>query len=97
MRLGHYEEAANALEKATSTWDPTAYMWNNLGMAYEHLDKLELARAAYRQASDLGSNSAEESLVRLEGVDSIAELADPEAEEAADEVSNDEVAPEPVE
>jgi hypothetical protein len=40
-------------------------------MAYEHLDLLDEARAAYRQAADLGSEKAAASLVRLEGVTTI--------------------------
>jgi tetratricopeptide (TPR) repeat protein len=68
---GRYQEAAEALENATSGADPKPYMWNNLAMAYEHLDLLDEARAAYRQAADLGSEKAAASLVRLEGVTSI--------------------------
>ncbi len=67
----NFEEAAEALENATSGSNPTAYMWNNLGMAYEHLDMISEARAAYRQASDIGSLKAEASLERLEGVVSL--------------------------
>jgi Flp pilus assembly protein TadD len=68
---GRYQEAAEALENATSGADPKGYMWNNLAMAYEHLDLLDEARAAYRQAADLGSEKAAASLVRLEGVTTI--------------------------
>ncbi len=67
-----WEEAADALEHATGGDHPTAYMWNNLAIAYEHLDKLGEARAAYRQASELGSDKADASLERLEGVITIA-------------------------
>ena len=66
-----YQDAAEALESATSSGTPKAYMWNNLGMAYEHLNLIAEARAAYRQASELGSAKAEASVVRLEGVESL--------------------------
>jgi Flp pilus assembly protein TadD len=68
-----YDAAVDALERATSGRGVTPHMWNNLGLAYEHLDRLEEARAAYRQAADAGSEKAAQSLKRLEGVRSIAE------------------------
>ncbi|HUH05916.1 MAG TPA: tetratricopeptide repeat protein [Kofleriaceae bacterium] len=61
-----YDEASRALEAATSGDAPTAYMWNNLALAYEHLDEVERARAAYRRAKELGSDAARQSLARLE-------------------------------
>ncbi len=66
-----YEGAVEALEAATSGAAPTSYMWNNLGMAYEHLDQIVLARASYRQASELGSGRAQDNFDRLEGVVSL--------------------------
>ena len=45
-----YEDAVDALEEATELEPVEPYMWNNLGMAYEHLDRLEEARDAYKQA-----------------------------------------------
>jgi Flp pilus assembly protein TadD len=66
-----YEESVTALENATTGRKPTSYMWNNLGMAYEHLDMLVEARAAYRQGADLGSTKAQANLARLEGVVSL--------------------------
>jgi tetratricopeptide (TPR) repeat protein len=46
-------------------------MWNNLGMAYEHLDRLDEARDAYKQALELKGERAHENLARLAGVKSI--------------------------
>jgi Flp pilus assembly protein TadD len=66
-----WEDAAGALENATSGAKPTDYMWNNLGMAYEHLDRIREARAAYRQAVELGSAKGQANLERLEGVTSL--------------------------
>lgn len=71
INLERWQEAAEALENATSTAAPKAYMYNNLAIAYEHLDMLDEARAAYRQSSELGSDKAAASLIRLEGVESI--------------------------
>ncbi len=82
--LERYEEAVTALEMATSGSKPRAYMWNNLGMAYEHLDRLVEARAAYRQGADSGSDKAEISLARLEGVVSLEAVSvAPEEEDGA--------------
>jgi tetratricopeptide (TPR) repeat protein len=47
------------------------YTWNNLGMAYEHMDQLDDARAAYRKADKLGSPVAAGHLHRLQGVKSV--------------------------
>jgi Flp pilus assembly protein TadD len=46
-------------------------MYNNLGMAYEHLDRLDEAREAYQKAAELKSKPATENLARLQGVKSI--------------------------
>ena len=35
------KDAVDALEEATQLEPVEPYMWNNLGMAYEHLDRLE--------------------------------------------------------
>jgi Flp pilus assembly protein TadD len=70
-QLGRWDEAVAALEHATGGERPEPYMWNNLGQAYERSDKLELARAAYRQGAKAGSKVAEASLARLEGVTSV--------------------------
>ena len=57
--------------------EPVApYMWNNLGMAYEHLDRLDEARDAYKQAvaaaaDDAGGAVAKGNLTRLAGVQSV--------------------------
>ncbi len=48
-----------------------AYMWNNLGMAYEHLERLAESRDAYQAAADLQAGRAVESLARLKGVKTV--------------------------
>ena len=50
-------------------------MWNNLGMAYEQLDRLDDARVAYGNAVEMESDLARESLARLEGVKSVIRTA----------------------
>ncbi len=77
LQQQRYQEAAEALESATSTQSPKSFMWNNLAMAYEHLDMLDEARAAYRQAIESGSDKAEASLARLEGVVSLKPKSEP--------------------
>jgi Flp pilus assembly protein TadD len=96
MEEEDYEAAAEALEAATSGASPTGYMWNNLGMAYEHLDRITLARASYRQASELGSERAEENFKRLEGVVSLV-VEDEELIEAEVVDPNIDAVPESVE
>ncbi len=51
-------------------------MWNNLGMAYERLDRIVEARAAYEKGSETGSTLATVHLERLEGVTSVAQGGD---------------------
>jgi hypothetical protein len=46
-------------------------MWNNLGTAYEHLDLLDDARAAFDHGGARGSREALASRKRLEGVKTI--------------------------
>jgi Flp pilus assembly protein TadD len=79
-QLGRWDEAVAALEHATGGDKPEPYMWNNLGQAYEHADKLELARAAYRQGAKAGSKPSEESLARLEGVTTVGVQAKSEGD-----------------
>jgi len=50
-------------------------MWNNLGMAYEQVDRLDDARVAYGNAVEMNSDLARESLTRLEGVKSVIRTA----------------------
>ena len=50
-------------------------MWNNLGMAYEHLDRLQEARDAYSNAIEMESGRARDSLARLKGVESVIRTA----------------------
>jgi hypothetical protein len=50
-------------------------MWNNLGMAYEQLDRLEDARDAYDKAVTMESDRAGASLARLKGVKSVVRTA----------------------
>jgi Tfp pilus assembly protein PilF len=61
------EEFRAAIERGLST----DYTWNNLGMAYEHMDQLDDARDAYRKAGQKGSPYAPLHLKRLEGVKSV--------------------------
>jgi len=79
-----YGDAVAALERATSGAIVTGYMWNNLGMAYEHLDRLDEARAAYGQGADAGSELAMSNGTRLEGVESIATPAAVAATDSTD-------------
>ncbi len=67
-----WQAAADALEAACDADEVEPYMWNNLGMAYEHLDRLDEARAAYDQGAAGGSEAAKASRARLQGVKSIA-------------------------
>jgi Flp pilus assembly protein TadD len=98
MEEEDYEAAADALEAATSGTSPTGYMWNNLGMAYEHLDRIALARASYRQAADLGSERAQDNFDRLEGVVSlVVESADVEETQVDEFDETIEVVPEAAE
>ena len=93
MEEGNYEEAVEALEAATSGASPTSYMWNNLGMAYEHLDRITLARASYRQAAEQGSGRAQDNFDRLEGVVSLVvePMGQPEDEVLSDSDTASEV------
>jgi tetratricopeptide (TPR) repeat protein len=83
IQRGDYARAAEVLERATAGTAVTHYMWNNLGMAYEHLDRLVEARAAYEKAQELGSELAPHHLARLQGVESVQRPSlpvDPQAE-----------------
>ena len=75
---GKYEDALEALESATDLEPVEPYMWNNLGMAYEHLDRLDEAREAYEEGAAAGSVAAKDNRERLEGVESIATREDDE-------------------
>lgn len=72
LLLEKYEDAAEHLAEATRRSGATGYMFNNLGTALEHLDRLDEARAAYEAAGKLGSKEAVASRKRLEGVKTIA-------------------------
>ena len=72
LLLKQYEDAAEHLAEATSRNGATGYMFNNLGTALEHLDRLDDARMAYEAGGKLGSKEAMSSRKRLEGVTSIA-------------------------
>jgi tetratricopeptide (TPR) repeat protein len=76
-----WADAAEALEVATGGDAPTAYMWNNLGLAYEKLDRLEEARAAYRQAADRGSDLGKAGVARIDELIAVPATV---AEEAID-------------
>src|SRR4029078_6625346 len=70
-----FEEAVDALEQAVEMDPVEAYMWNNLGMAYEQVDRLDDARVAYSNAVEMESDLARESLARLKGVKSVIRTA----------------------
>ena len=75
MRTRQWPDAVDALERAVDAAQVEPYMWNNLGMAYEHLDRIREARAAYRQAAGLGSAKGSDNMSRLEGVRSLTPAA----------------------
>jgi tetratricopeptide (TPR) repeat protein len=66
-----YYSAAEEFKAAIERGLSTDYVWNNLGMAYEHMDQLDDARDAYRKAGQKGSPYAPLHLKRLEGVKSV--------------------------
>ena len=78
-KMGDWEEAVEALERATSGDQIEAYMWNNLGIAYEHVDRVIEARAAYEHAAKRHHEAAKQNLARLEAgksLDDTAEIPD---------------------
>lgn len=77
LQRKHYREAVDALVEATARQGVEGYMWNNLGTAYEHLDLLDDARAAFEAGGKLGSKEALASRKRLQGVKTIVVKADP--------------------
>jgi tetratricopeptide (TPR) repeat protein len=80
LALKQYKEAVDALVMATTKKGVEGYMWNNLGTAYEQLDQLDNARAAFDKGGTLGSKEALASRKRLEGVKSILVVkAEPKA------------------
>ena len=64
---GKYDDAIDALEVATEHEPVEGFMWNNLGIAYEHVDRLDDAREAFRKGADMENDNARESLARLAG------------------------------
>src|SRR5262249_54206662 len=66
-----WDDALDELEKATTLTPVKPFMWNNLGVVLEHLDRLDEARAAYQKAADGGADNAKASVVRLQGVKTI--------------------------
>jgi Tfp pilus assembly protein PilF len=71
MHRQHWDAAVVALEKACETPTsadhiPQAYMFNNLGAAYEHVGRQVDAIAAYRKAAARGSATAKASLARMD-------------------------------
>ena len=53
IEKGLWEEARMHLERAISRDSTSAALYNNLGILYEHMGRLEEAEAAYRKAVDL--------------------------------------------
>src|SRR4029079_5618245 len=66
LLLKRYDDAAEHLTQAPSRDGATGYMFNNLGTALEHLDKLDDARTAYEMGGTLGSKEASSSSKRLD-------------------------------
>src|SRR5262249_7579324 len=66
-----WDDALSEMEQATSLEPVKPYMWNNLGIVLEHLDRLDEARAAYQKGADGGADKAKSSVARLEGVKTI--------------------------
>jgi Flp pilus assembly protein TadD len=77
LQRKHYREAVDALVEATARQGVEGYMWNNLGTAYEQIDLLDDARAAFEAGGKLGSKEALASRKRLQGVKTIVVKADP--------------------
>jgi tetratricopeptide (TPR) repeat protein len=68
LTLIHQERFAEAIEplrRAVTLNDAVDFMHNNLGVALERTGRLDEAQEAYAQASGLGSEKAEVSLVRV--------------------------------
>ena len=84
LQRKHYREAVDALVEATARPGAEGYMWNNLGTAYEQLDLLDDARAAFDAGGKLGSKEALASRKRLQGVKTIVVKADPSKQGGAD-------------
>ena len=78
--IASFEKAVDSLEEAVELEPVMAYTWNNLGMAYEQLDRLEEARDAYAKAVTMESEHARDSLARLKGVESVIRTAKAEPE-----------------
>jgi Flp pilus assembly protein TadD len=54
IRAGDFAAAERALGEAARLEPDDAYVLLNLGVAYQNLGKIDLARAAYRHAADTG-------------------------------------------
>lgn len=67
LRLGRYEEAVNALAKATALAPEDPGFWEHLGDAYQQWGRPERAQEAWRRAQQcLPSDSQDEVRVRLQ-------------------------------
>jgi len=75
LQLKHYQDAIEALETATGKKDAAGYMFNNLGLAYEQLDKLGRGARGVRVRRQARLARGEASRKRLEGVDTITVTA----------------------
>jgi tetratricopeptide (TPR) repeat protein len=71
LKTEDYYSAADEFLAAIERGLSTAKTWNNLGMAYEHMDQLDDARSAYRKAAQKGSPYAPLHLERLKDVKSL--------------------------
>jgi tetratricopeptide (TPR) repeat protein len=70
-----FDDAVEELEQAVELEPVESYMWNNLGTAYEQLDRLDDARDAYGKAAEMKSDRGRESLARLKGVKTLLRTA----------------------
>lgn len=81
LMVGNYRDAYQHLKRATAKATrrnvATGYMFNNFGLACEHLDLLDDAREAFEQGRQRGSLYAANSLARLEGVKTVRRTARP--------------------
>jgi Flp pilus assembly protein TadD len=71
LKDGDPYTAAEEFQVAIDLGLNTAFIWNNLGMAYEHTNQLDEARKAYKRASQKGDESAEKNYQRIKNVKSL--------------------------
>ncbi len=66
IKQKQYEKAIEVLKRATQGDKAKAFMYNNLGIALERLDRVEEALASYKSGLLKGSGIAGQNFVRLE-------------------------------